>query len=326
MIYNKRLELGEQIPLSGPFSLHIFPAFYCNFRCNYCLYSLSEEALAEKQFHRQMMDFSVYQKAIDDALQFVHKLKALIFAGHGEPLIHPRIADMVAYAEQKNAAERTEIVTNGSLLTPELSDALIAAGLKRLRVSIQGTDAGQYEKTCGVTVDFEKLVENLGYFYHHKRDTEVCIKIIDCALDGEDGEKKFRRIFSPIADITAIEYAIPFVKEIDYSNLNSLSGRCKQGNLRHSTICAMPFYMLVVYPDGQVCPCCSTDVPCFWGSVQDASLLDIWNSGTRKEFLKQQLDGVQGIPVCGQCSVPAFGLQDGDYLDPYVQQLKSKFQ
>lgn len=319
-----RNQLGEKIPLLSPFSLHIFPSFYCNFKCNYCLHALSNEKLKAKNFKREFMDFQTYKKCIDDAKQFNDKLKAIIFAGHGEPLMHPEIADMVAYAEKSNITERTEIVTNGALLTHELSDKLIMAGLKRLRISIQGVDRERYLDTCGKDVNFEQLIDNIRYFYNHKNVTEVYVKIIDIALRSDDEKKKFEQLFAPISDIAAIEYAIPFVKELDYSKLGDLSGRCKQGNFKHSKICSMPFYMMVLYPNGDIAPCCSTDVPCFFGNVLEQSLSDIWNSDIRRKFLLEQLNGVMNIPVCNQCCIPAFGLQQGDYLDDYAEKLKSK--
>lgn len=324
MVSIKRVELGEQLPLDTPFALHIFPSFYCNFKCNYCLHSLSQEDLRKKGFHRQMMDFVIYKKAINDAVQFKQKLKAIIFAGHGEPLLHPKIVEMVAYAEQTKLTERTEIVTNASLLTNELSDGLIDAGLKRLRISIQGTTGEQYQETCGVKVDFDNFINQIKYFYQHKKDTEVYVKIIDCALCNHEDEEKFKHIFSPISDVIAIEHEIPFVKELDYENIG-LSGLCKQGNKMSSSICSMPFYMMVLYPDGSICPCCSTDVPCSFGNIKNISLLDSWNSMQRTMFLRRQLDGVQHIPVCQQCCVPAYGLQTGDYLEPYVERLKLQY-
>lgn len=322
MALTDRIELGKQLPLATPFSLHIFPSFYCNFKCNYCLHSLSNEALELKHFVKQIMDFSIYQKAIDDLKEFQEPLKALIFAGHGEPLTHPKIAEMIRYAEQRQVAKRTEIVTNGSLLTYKLSDQLIDAGLKRLRISIQGINSPQYKATCGVSVDFDQLVDQISYFYRNKRDTEVYIKIIDIALKSKAEQEQFYQIFSPISDITAIEYAIPFVNELDYSNLNPLSGLCKQGNHQHSQICSMPFYMMVLYPNGDIIPCCATDIPTVFGNVKKEPLRQIWTGEKRTQFLRQQLDGVSCIPVCQQCQVPAFGLQEGDYLDTYVHRLK----
>lgn len=320
-----RTELYRQLPLETPFSLHIFPSFYCNFHCNYCLHSMGNDELNKKGFKRQFMDFDVYKKAIDDAQKFHGNIKALIFAGHGEPLMHSEIAEMVSYAKQTEKFERIEIVTNGSLLTHELSDRLIEAGLDRLRISLQGVNEDEYRTVSGVNLNFKKFVEQIGYFYEHKVNTEVYIKIIDVAMKDSSEEETFREIFDPISDITAIEYAIPFVKEIDYSNIGALSEKCKQGHKRTSHICSMPFYMLVLNPNGDVVPCCSTEVPVIFGNIREQSLTDIWDSNFRELILKRQLKGVEQIPICRDCSVPAYGLQEGDYLDGHEEELLQKW-
>lgn len=318
----QRVALHEKLPLGEPFSLHIYPSFYCNFKCGYCLHSLNSSVLKQKGFRRQFMDFDVYRKAVDDAAAQGWKLKAMIFAGHGEPLLHRQIADMIAYAKEKGITERTEIVTNGSLLTHALSDALIAAGLDRLRISLQGVTAEAYRKTSGVSIDFEQFIEQIEYFYQRKTATEVYIKIIDVAMTRPDDKEKFEKLFQPIADTIAVEYAIPFVPEID---LERLSGKNKQGCTVHATTCSMPFYMLVLYPNGDVLPCCSTEVPKVFGNVKGSDLGDIWRSRSRTGFLLQQLDGVQSMPVCCKCTVPTFGLQEGDSLEGYQEQLKAAY-
>lgn len=320
-----RTELYRQLPLSTPFSIHIFPSFYCNFKCNYCLHSLDGQKLMEKNFKKQYMDIRTFQKAVDDAGMFPSQVKALIFAGHGEPLLHKEIADMVAYAKGTKKFERIEIVTNGSLLAPELSDRLIEAGLDRLRISLQGVSEKEYQNVSEVNIDFEKFVENIRYFYEHKTNTEVYIKIIDIALQEDGDEQKFKEIFEDISDITAIEYAIPFVKEIDYTDVGTLSEMCKQGHKQVSRICSMPFYMVAVNPDGTVVPCCSTDFPVIFGNVKEESLFHIWNSKIRNLCLKRQLGGVGKIPICRDCSVPAFGLQVGDYLDGHEEELLARY-
>jgi len=63
--------------------------------------------------------------------------------------LHKDIAKMVEYAVKMNVAEAVDIVTNGLLLEPDLSDKLIAAGLSKLRVSIQGVTSGKYEEISG---------------------------------------------------------------------------------------------------------------------------------------------------------------------------------
>lgn len=318
MFDSKRIQLYEYLPLSTPFSLHVFPSFYCNFKCSYCLHSLSNDTLREKGFYKELMDFDLFKKVVNDAGGFSNKIKALIFAGHGEPLSNPDIAKMVGYASSSGKFNRVEIVTNASLLSREMSDALIDSGIDRLRISLQGVNAQKYHDVSGVKLDYENFVDNIRYFYEKKSKTEVYIKIIDVAMDGQDDFEKFHRIFDEISDVTAIEYAIPFVKEID---LGDLSGKNKQGNKQASEICSMPFYMMVVNPNGDVVPCCATDIPEIFGNIRDKSLVEIWNSMERKRFLRCQLHGAKILPICQDCSVPEFGLQEGDYLDDYKTEL-----
>lgn len=320
-----RTELYRELPLDTPYSIHIFPSFHCNFSCNYCLHSLDSDTLSAKGFHKQYMDWELFRKTIDDAQMFPGKIRALIFAGHGEPLLHRNLVDMVAYAKRSGKFERIEVVTNGSLLKRELSDGLIAAGLDRLRISLQGVNAAEYQEISNVKLDFSVFVDQLRYFYEHKLHTEVYIKIIDVALKNMDSERKFRDIFEPISDIAAVEYAIPFVKEIDYSNVGELSRKCKQGHGQTSQICSMPFYMLTINPDGSILPCCSTDSPLTFGNIENDRLTDIWNSEQRNLFLRQQLNGAAQISICSSCSVPAFGLQLGDYLDGHEVELMERF-
>ena len=323
----KRTELYKQLPLDMPFSLHVFVSYCCNFKCSYCLQSLPDTDLVKKGFKRQYMTFEDYTKTIDDAARWEQPLKALIFAGHGEPLMHKNIADMVAYAKKKGVANRVEIVTNGSLLTPDLSDALINAGLDRLRISVQGTDAMAYEKTMGRKFDFDSFVRQLKYFYEHKSGTEVFCKIIDVALSSEHDAQKFHDIFDPIADETAIEYEIPFVKEVDNAGLKDSFEFTKSGKpVQDIDVCAMPFYMLVVTPNGDVVPCCSTDVPIVYGNIRQSSLQEIWNNGIHNGFCRVQLLGNRYMhPVCSTCSVPVYGMQPGDYLDEHRDELIGKY-
>lgn len=318
----KRVELYQQLPLKVPFSVHIFPIYMCNFKCNYCLHSLSEEELSKINFKKQIMSLEVYKKAIDDLTEFSKPLKALLFAGHGEPLLHTDIVEMVTYAKQRKVADRIEIVTNASLLTNELSDKLIAAGLDRIKISIQGINKNKYKDICDVDIDYDKFIGNIKYFYEHKSNTDVYIKIIDVALDYKEDEKVFFDIFKPISDSVAVEYAIPFVEEIDREIYGKEFDKCKQGNKpMEAEVCSMPFYMMVVTPFGEVVPCCSTEIPFILGDIKEHSLKEIWNSDKRKKFLSLQLKNRFINKICGKCTVPRFGLQEGDYLDSHKDEL-----
>ncbi len=323
----KRVELAKQLPLKTPFSVHIFPIYMCNFKCKYCLHSMSTSELAKKGFKKSVMDFSIYKKAIDGIKEYDDKLKALIFAGHGEPLLHKDICKMVKYAKDANIAQRVEIVTNASLLDKKMSDGLIEAGVDRLKISIQGTNAKKYKEVSDYDMDYSEFLSNLKYFKENKKHTEVYIKIIDIALDGKEDEMLFKNLFEPVADYVDIEYAIPFINELNEDVYGDKEfDKCKQGNLQKSKICSMPFYMQVVAPNGDILPCCSTDVPIVLGNIDDTSIKEIWNNKTTKGFLKTMLTDKNKNAVCANCCVPEFGLQEGDYLDEYKDELLKKYE
>lgn len=93
----ERVQLGEVLPLETPFTLEIFPSNVCNFSCVYCAHSN-----IPANYKIEFMDMEIYKKCIDDLTKFPVKLKLLLIAGLGEPLLHPEIDTMVKYAKDKN--------------------------------------------------------------------------------------------------------------------------------------------------------------------------------------------------------------------------------
>lgn len=321
----ERVELYKQLPLKTPFSVHVFPIYMCNFKCKYCLHSMTTEELKAKNFKKELMSFETYKKAIDNIKLYDNKLKALLFAGHGEPLLHPDICKMVKYAKDNQVADRIEIVTNASLLTKKMSDGLIKASVDRLKISIQGTSEEKYKDVAGYDLNYDEFLANLKYFYENKKHTEVYIKIIDIALEDKQDERKFISMFEPVADYVNIEYAIPFIKEIDDTVYDKEFDKCKQGNLNSSQVCSMPFYMQVVAPNGDILPCCSTDVPIVLGNIHKNSIKEIWEGKVQNNFLKMMLKDKNLNQTCKFCCVPEYGLQAGDYLDDYKEELLKKY-
>jgi hypothetical protein len=65
------------------------------------------------------------------------------FTGWGEPLLHPRAAEIAALV--KEAGLKLKIYTNGLALTPELMDRFIELEVDDLQFSLQGLTPAQYE-------------------------------------------------------------------------------------------------------------------------------------------------------------------------------------
>jgi len=325
----KRRVLAEVLPLDTPYVLQIFPIYACNFRCGYCIFSVPN---AKRHFisDQIVMDFDLYKKCIDDMSLFPNKVKVLRFVGIGEPLLHKNIAEMVQYAVSKEVANVVEILTNASLLTPNLSDSLIAAGLSRLVVSLQGTRQEKYKEVCGANVDFEQLTGNLKYFFQKKNGTQVYIKIINCALDGREDEQRFYEIFGNICDTMAIEHAVPIHAGVSYEKvLKDKKSEVTQFGLPVSEvqICPQSFFTLQINPDGKIVPCYSFEYPGIMGDCRKETVADIWNGRPFQEFRRKTLDGSRYVcEVCANCNINKYRLFPEDVLNNDAERLKKYYE
>ena len=152
----ERVPLKEVIPLEMPFSVYIYPTNYCNFHCSYCAHSLGADGFRKAYgFAPENMTMDTYRKAIDQLSEFPGRLKTLSLTGQGEPLLHPELPEMIAYARHRQVSERIEFMSNGALLREGLSQALVDAGLDCIRISLQGLSAEKYEQVCGAKLDFD---------------------------------------------------------------------------------------------------------------------------------------------------------------------------
>lgn len=325
-----RQKLAEKLPLKMPYLVQIFPVYACNFKCEYCIHSLERVKhgyISEETY----MSWDIYAKIIDDIKKSGERLKMLRFAAIGEPLLHPQIAEMVSYAHKNDVADSIDIVTNGAMLTRELSDALIKAGLSRLRISLEGLSCEDYLKHTSAKIDFQLLVENIKYFYYKCKNTqtEVYIKIIDYMVQNKEQQDIFWNLFSPISDNIAIEHLTPTIEEIDYNKVSHGMKTDKPQNgdyLIESKICSQPFYMMQINPDGNVVPCCSMKYPCVLGNIKTENLQDIWRGDKYRGFQRNMLHGVEtATEVCGKCNLYIYDMHAEDRLDEDALRLKNMY-
>ena len=324
----KRVRLADVVPLDTPFLLYIFPIYACNFKCRYCIFSVDKE---KRGFisDKTSLDFDLYKRCIDAAAKFPKKLKVLRFVGMGEPLLHKDIVGMVKYAVSQGVANTVEILTNASLLTPEISDALICAGLSRLIISLQGTTKEKYYEVSAVDIDFEKFIENIRYFYNHKKNTHLYIKAMDTTLDNPEDEQRFYRLFGDICDTLAIEHTVPIYPGVNYEKvLGSKDLPVTQFGLPVSEvkICPQPFFTLQLNPDGKVVPCFSLAYPEIIGDCNNQPIDEIWKGKQFNKFRRRVLEGAENVcGICAKCNIIKYRMSPEDVLNDSAEQLKKYF-
>ena len=154
------------------------------------------------------MNFDLYKKVIDDIAEFEDNLKIVHLYNQGEPLLNPYFSNMVEYAKSKKYINKVATTSNAYLLNKELSLRIIQAGLDRIQISIEGINEEQYFNISNVKIDFNKLVDNIEFFYKNKKECDIFIKIVGNNLNEQE-KNKFYNIFGDICDYIFIENVVP---------------------------------------------------------------------------------------------------------------------
>ncbi|MCH5250167.1 MAG: radical SAM protein [Lachnospiraceae bacterium] len=327
-----RALLIEQLPLATPFSIHVCPATFCNFKCFYCTMSKHDRGGVLSDTNIKFMDMGFYKLLIEQMKEFPNKLKLLNFAWLGEPLLHPDIVEMVRIAKQADIAERVEIVSNGSMLNYELSKGLVEAGLDRIRISLQGLTEEAYWEASQYRIDLDKFNENIRVLHklskEHGSKTKIYIKIMDAMLKSEEDEALFKERYEDICDFINIETLIPLVEDIDISGVKQNINTGFWGNeIREISCCPEPFYTLVVSPAGMVMPCCEMGDKLNLGIISETnSIVDIWNGEKMLRVRRMMIEEGRGVhPVCRECRQVKYQIADEDILDSHIDRLKEMY-
>jgi len=124
----------------------------CNLKCVMCPVTVLADRWAPRDLSWETFErvASAFERA-----QWVH------LQGWGEPMLHPRLYDMVARAKQ--AGCRVGFTTNGTRLTRANGVRLLERGLDLMAVSIAGACAATHEAIRAGS-DFRKLVANVKGF------------------------------------------------------------------------------------------------------------------------------------------------------------------
>ena len=320
-----RVMLKDVLPVKTPFSFLVFTGDICNINCNYCIHSLPRDKQSPGLV-RKFLSWDLFMKIARQSTQFPDKIKKYTFCGNGEPLLNPRLPDMIRVVNDLDLTNEIVVATNGLPLTQELSLKLAESGLNTIVISIQGISARKYKEICGADIDFEKFLDNLRFFYKNKNNCRVYLKTLDSCLDEGD-EERFYNIFGDICDIINIHTTNRIYSDLDYTGIvkkNDVSIFNQKSFLQET--CSHSFYSLKVSAEGEMAPCCIFPYPLSLGNVETTTLFEAFHGETRKQFLLSQLNlQRRSHPICGKCSIPDNKGFEKDNLDPYVEQLIPKY-
>jgi MoaA/NifB/PqqE/SkfB family radical SAM enzyme len=179
-------------PVTHLTKVYIEPTSRCNLECRTCIRNVWDEPLGQ-------MSSETFSRIIE-GLKVFSPPPTIFFGGFGEPLVHPEIADMITQA--KTLGSSVELITNGTLLTKDLSKQLIGAGLDMLWVSLDGATPESYaDVRLGAALP--DVLANLGGFRDARWATGFSAYFADYHLKPQIGIV-FVSMKRNIADLPAV--------------------------------------------------------------------------------------------------------------------------
>jgi len=332
---NKRANLADIIPIPAPFTVYLEQTRVCNLKCFYCIHSTRDEKDGEFQklnYDLKHMAFEDFQKVIKDLSEFPKgSVKRIVFSGLGEPLANPRLPEFAKMAIDSKIVDRVEVITNGLLLTPELTDKLVNAGITNINISIQGNTPEKYEKVCGKKIDFEKFLENLRYLSANKKQVQIYIKAIDATFETKEEENKFYEIFTPMADRIFVEHLVQMQQQHDQIRSKVDSSKNFYGETLQSErkVCGQAFYFLQIGCDLDTFPCPNPGLPktLSMGNIKNNTIKEIWNGKKRTNLLKTMLKLERDtISECKNCNTFTCISNPAEDLDKDADRLLKLFE
>jgi MoaA/NifB/PqqE/SkfB family radical SAM enzyme len=277
-----------------PFQYFVDPINVCNLHCPLC--PTGRGILARP---RGRMSLSVFCEIIDQIAPYAYRIELYNW---GEPLLHPEIAEMVAYAHQNRMS--TGLSSNLNRLDAELAERLVRSGLSQLLVSIDGASQETYAayRQGG---SLEAVLRNVRLLADTRRALgSVTPFIATRMLVGKHNEGEIvatRRLaeqagadsfatgtlYIDTTDEAQIEQWLP--QDARYSAYRQTrqemetvdqhaGGSGGETALQNEWACNDLWESMVINWDGGVAPCCWLHDPQVdFGNVSQESIRQIWN-------------------------------------------------
>jgi len=265
----------------------------CNLNCIMC-----PNGMGQMKRKRGFMEWELFRSIVDEMAGHIQTTTLHIW---GEPLLHPQLPDMIAYARQKGL--RSEISTNATLLTEDLSKEILKAGLGAIYMCLDGASADTYE-AIRRRGDYEQTRANMQRFIELRREVKAAEPLVNVQIiemqptksEVEEFGKQWRQ-----AGVHRVS-----VKPFDSwgNQVDAISAlRAAEANVPSKRWhCPNLWFHVHIYWDGTLV-CCDRDFEALYplGNV-DEGVMKTWNGPAMRELRRKHLaKKLDDVPSCRNC-------------------------
>lgn len=284
------------LPPSRPGGLLDFPSKIqiqthnrCNYLCPMCPYP---EMAPEGGGVR--LDGELYYRLVNEVREAGRRVKLCLML-QNEPLLDKRFLEFLDHAHgAEDAIVSVSTVSNGSVLSEELLDALMRYPRFHLTISVNSTDRERYQRIHGR--DLWDRVHGLLARWNGQRN-RVRVSFVLDALSVDDG-RRFQDYWRGLGYGTRL---IPFNARVDLKDPANLH----EPDMEYGH-CHYPVDTLNVLADGGVILCCND-----WrheeryGNLRQHSISEVWNSPGLVRLRQAAVRGtLREHPMCKGCDYP----------------------
>jgi pyruvate-formate lyase-activating enzyme len=249
---------------------------------------------------RGLMEWDLFQHLVEQAVRL--RPERVCLHAFGEPLLHPRIVEIVEVLSRRGLA--VEMVTNGNLLTPALARGLRQAGLFELGISHPNLSPENYQLCRGTPpppgLD-ARIAEAAAEWAGHDRLVSIrCLTIKKLLSKGasELGVFLDRWLTTPGVGVVAFHGYLPWPKHVCPEFIDFMLIKRRR--------CQVGMRSLSVLWDGVITPCSyDVDAEVALGRAPADSLVEIYNGRALRDLRKLWMKRSRRLPaLCQRCLIP----------------------
>ena len=302
---------------TNPLFVSVEPANVCQLRCPACPVGLRNTDITKYRYNEKFLSLDLWHRILSEIRDTAFVIQ---FYFQGEPLLNKDLPSMIQ--EAHDAGLYTIVSTNAQAMTPELATALVASGLDRIIVSMDGLSDASYN-AYRIGGSLEKTKSALRYLREAKSVCALSAKrsvfcqrsgpIIELqALRLKSNEHEWSELKRVYKSLGADKLTLKTAQLYDYANGHPLMpsdpkysryilGPDGLYHRRHlSKGCFRVWSGCVITTTGEVLPCCYDKAHTFsYGNIMTAPLKDLFCSPQAQAFRKAAYQ--QTPQICQEC-------------------------
>jgi radical SAM protein with 4Fe4S-binding SPASM domain len=278
--------------LPFPLEIQIETNTACNATCIMCPYPEVSKELPPGRMDRGLYEHILAQCAAEPTLWRIEPFL------NNEPFTDTRMVDFIALTKRTVPHAWVSVTTNGSLVTPKISDRLIHSGLDGIWFSFNGSTKETYEQIMGIS--FDKVKANIDYLLDVKPPSlRVFTNMIETVpMRGEIADNirywQSRGVESGASPLVNRAGNVRNFDDLNYQRVHADPIR----------ICDLLFHKMYIGCNGDVLLCCMD-----WrrrvvlGNAGRQTLREIWHGEPYQHYRRLHVEGrSRELELCKDCS------------------------